>query len=344
MTDHTKVLIRSWLNEDGNSMAHAVLTPTSDTREKIIECKVGPIVPIILSQTYKFDGNKIKTSPKKSLLEFNHVVAKREKYLREKKREGNAASGYAETGRPWLEDARSPKKDTRLLTFREFEDRKTAIPYDMEGYVYLGDTMFSLTFLADPRKLPLAIASNTALIENIMLRDNNDIPTEAGYLFDGGFIKSKGEAREWAKVFFTRPDTPGSAIFGVAMRPRLISDDNLLDRVPKLMRMLANLATHTRTLRSGDRTVAGMPGQELLVRVNANGVTGYQFIWEFIGRDDDVDGPIALTHPHTRIELRVGGDQTGPNATTETSVLTQEETLALWDALLAGFKLRPGSV
>jgi len=67
---------------------------------------------VILSQTYKFDGNNIKTSFKKSLPEFNYVVAKREKYLREKKREGSAESEYAETNLAWLEDGRSPKKDT----------------------------------------------------------------------------------------------------------------------------------------------------------------------------------------------------------------------------------------
>jgi pimeloyl-ACP methyl ester carboxylesterase len=47
MTDHTQVVIPSWLGEDGWTHAHAVLTPTSDTREKIVECRVGPVVPII---------------------------------------------------------------------------------------------------------------------------------------------------------------------------------------------------------------------------------------------------------------------------------------------------------
>ena len=108
--------------------------------------------------------------------------------------------------------------------------------------------------------------------------------------------------------------------------------------------MLGNLATHTRTLRSGERTVAGMPGEELLIKIKADGVTAYNFVWEFQGRDDDDDGPISLANPNTRIELRVGGAKTGTNATSETSVLTQEETLALWEALLAGFQLRPGAV
>jgi len=96
-------------------------------------------------------------------------------------------------------------------------------------------------------------------------------------------------------------------------------------------------------LRSGEREVAGMPGEELLIRVKAEGVTAYNFIWEYQGRDDD-DGPISLRYPNTRLELRVGGDQTGENATRETSVLTEQEALALWDALLAGFTFRPGAV
>jgi len=205
--------------------------------------------------------------------------------------------------------------------------------------------MFSWTFSAHPMKMLSAIAGNSAFFEKIKLRDNSDIPSEAGYCFDGGFIESdKGKAKEWATAYFTRPDTPGSAIFGVEMRPRLRSDDKLLDRVPTIIRMLANLATHTRTLRSGDRTVAEMPGEELLIRIKANGVTAYNFIWEYQGRNDDNGGPISLTHPNTRIELRVGGGKTGENATSETSVLTEQEALVLWDALLTGFTFRPGAV
>jgi pimeloyl-ACP methyl ester carboxylesterase len=41
------VRIPSWLDEDGYTVADAVLTPKSDTREKIIECRIGPVVPVI---------------------------------------------------------------------------------------------------------------------------------------------------------------------------------------------------------------------------------------------------------------------------------------------------------
>ena len=297
----------------------------------------------VLTQTYRYDGKGIKTTRNTSLLKFNHVVATRERYLSETKKKKYVGRDLREGAIPWLEDARSPKKDSRLLTFRRREDEGELRSYNMEGFVHLGETMFSWSFLADARKLPLAIASNSEFIQNIRLRENSDIPSEPGFCFDGGFVASK-EGIEWASAYFERPNTPGSAIFGVEMRPRLKSDDKLLDRVPTLVRMLANLATHTRTLRSGDRTVAGMPGEELLIKVKADGVTAYNFIWEFQGRDDDDDGPISLTNPNTRIELRVGGDEPGANAPRETSVLTQDEVLALWEALLAGFQLRPGAV
>jgi hypothetical protein len=297
----------------------------------------------VLSQGYKYGGKELETSANTTLLEFNHVVAKREQYLRETKKQKYAGRDLVDTDLPWLEDARSPRSDSRLLTFRRREYEKKSAPHDMEGYVYLGDTMFSWTFLADPKKLPLATSSNSDFIQNIRLRDHNDIPSAPGFCFDGGFIESR-EAKEWAKAYFSRPKTPGNAVFTVEMRPRLKSDDKLLDRVPTLMRMLANLATHTRTLRSGERTVAAMPGEELLIRIKSDGFTAYNFIWEYQGRDDDDDGPISLANPNTRLELRVGGAKTGKNATRETSVLTEQEALALWDALLAGFTLRPGAV
>jgi hypothetical protein len=299
---------------------------------------------IVKSQRYKYNGNEIKTLTSKELFEYDHVVSKREKYLRENKRT-DPSEKFRITELPWLEDARSPKKDTRLLIFREFEGQEMSSIYDIEGYAYLGDTMFSWTFSANPETLPLAIAGITKFTQSIKPRVNSDIPSESGFCFDGGIVETKkGKAVEWSKAYFERPDTPGAAIFGVEMRPRLESDDKLLDRVPTLIRILANLATHTRTLRSGNREVAGMPGEELLIRVKANEVTAYHFIWEYQGRDDDNNGPISLTYPNTRFELRVGGGKTGENATSETSVLTEQEALALWDALLAGFTFRPGAV
>jgi len=45
--NNSPVIIPSWLDYDDYTVAHAVLTPKTNTREKIIECRIGPVVPVI---------------------------------------------------------------------------------------------------------------------------------------------------------------------------------------------------------------------------------------------------------------------------------------------------------
>jgi hypothetical protein len=70
MSDAT-VVIPSRLDENGNALAYAVLTSKDDTREKIINCDVRPVVPIIFLpgvmgtnlQTKDDDGIPVWTPP-----------------------------------------------------------------------------------------------------------------------------------------------------------------------------------------------------------------------------------------------------------------------------------------
>ncbi len=143
---------------------------------------------------------------------------------------------------------------------------------------------------------------------------------------------------ELAKAYFERPSTPGGAIFGVEMRPNLPSDDTLFERVPKLAQMMGNLISHTRTLRRRERPLAGLDGQEMLTQISANGVTAYYFIWEAKGAPDSV------IHPNTHIELRIGGEHNKQTNRRESSALSEEDALVLWDIMLNSFHLRPGAL
>jgi hypothetical protein len=104
------------------------------------------------------------------------------------------------------------------------------------------------------------------------------------------------------------------------------------------MQAMANLVSHTSTLRRGDQPLAGLDGQEMLTKISADGVTAYYFIWESKGVPDSV------IHPNTHIELRIGGETRDKKTDKRgSSVLSEEEALALWDALLSNFHLRPSA-
>jgi hypothetical protein len=198
--------------------------------------------------------------------------------------------------------------------------------------------MFLLKSNAAEGKIDVVIADDSDKMGRIKARDNHAVPTEAGYCFDGGIMTGGTKFYELATAYFERPDTPGGATFGIEMRPNVPSDDKLLDRVPKLMQMLGNLASHTRTLRRGDRPLAGRDGQEMLTKIDADGTTAYYFIWEAKGE------PESVTHPNTHIELKLGGEPDKQTNNRESTALSEEEALMLWDAFLNSFQLRPGAV
>jgi hypothetical protein len=291
-----------------------------------------------LSKKYKYNGSEIETTPGVSRRKFDYLIQTREQELTDQKRDDSTLGKFTPTTIPWLEKAVSPQPDSRLLVYQDFENRKRNTGYDTEGYVWRDKTMFFLKSSATADKVPLAMAYISDVMGRIKARDNATVPTEAGYCFDGGLMTGGTKFFEFAKAYFKRPDTPGDLVFGIEMRPNLESDDKLLDRVPRLMQMMGNLVNHTRTLRRGDRSLAGLDGQEMLTKINADGVTAYYFIWEFMGKEGSV------IHPNTHIELRIGGQRVNGLGDRQSAVLSEEDALVLWDELLNSLRLRPGAV
>jgi hypothetical protein len=289
-------------------------------------------------QKYTYNGDELVTSPGTSLSRFHDVVERRERKLLQDKRIDNSGGARKQTEIPWLEKALQPHPDARLFAFRGSNNEGFRLGYETEGYVWNAGTMFLLKSNAAEGMVDAVFADDADKMQRIKARDNGVVPTEAGYCFDGGLITGGTKFHELATAYFERPSTPGCAIFGIEMRPNLPSDDKLLDRVPKLMQMMGNLASNTRTLRRGDRPLAGLDGQEMLTKISADGVTAYYFIWEAKGE------PKSVTHPNTHIELRLGGELNTKTEQRDSSTLSEQEALGLWDDILNSFHLRPGAV
>ena len=90
----------------------------------------------------------------------------------------------------------------------------------------------------------------------------------------------------------------------------------------------------TRFIRKGRRTLNGLDGQELVMQVTLNGEISYEAMAEFYGE------PNSLDKPNIDVSL---SDQTHDDNTHEPykKTLTEQEFLALWDALLNGIRPRP---
>jgi hypothetical protein len=92
-----------------------------------------------------------------------------------------------------------------------------------------------------------------------------------------------------------------------------------------------------RTLREGTRTVNGLPGEELGVKVTeANLTTNFSFEWEMSGKEDDVKQPLLTLELQTGINPRAGGKPVQ-------SSLSEGALTDLWDKISSSIRLRPAA-
>jgi hypothetical protein len=235
---------------------------------------------------YLYAGNTLETRHDVPRGIFEDIVKQRENDLKTKMRVDSSSPRGPDvvTRIPWLETSMAIEPHARLLVYSK--DSRTEFGhlfYESEGYVWSNNTMFTVTPLAPSYQAAKSIPNAKDVFPRIEGRPNTEIPTQAGFCFDGGIVTGQQKFSESATAYFEHPSTPGGLIFGIEMRPSVPSDDKLLDRVSGLKSALGNLISHTRTLRSRGRPLAGMDGQELLLKLNLNGTDAYDFIWEFKG-------------------------------------------------------------
>lgn len=288
-------------------------------------------------QKYTYNGDDIFTTSHISLARFTDMLTQREKELRDGKRMENTGIAILQTDIPWLETVRSAQPRSRLFVFRETSNRRLRVPYKTESYLWDAETLFLLRSGAGGDKIEVAVADELDKISRIKARDNALLPAEQGYCFDGGIVTGGSRFYEFSSVRFERPSTSGGANLEIDMQPASPSDDELLDRLPRVVEILGDLATRTHTLRQGRRNLGELLGEEVLIKISANGITAFFFVWESKGKPDSV------LHPNTHIEMQIGGEINKQTGKREESILTEEEALELWDSVLDKFRIRPGA-
>ena len=258
---------------------------------------------------------------------------------RVKKKEAQLSGEKNEQGKPSLESTHQVDKNGvngKIYVF----DRKFIphMPAGMSGETVRVEAMirvrkrsFNLTreFGNDSYLTTLA-----ELVTQFRSREENDIPTEAGYCFDGGFITEPITVKQTERTtMFVGLNGHPDVSIALSMIAGISTPRTLLQRDADAAIGDEN-RSRFHTLRRGARPWNGAAGEEVLERVHEfNGNYCHSFMWELIhNKTDNVFTPLMS------FELSTGHGQ--PGATVDSS-LTDAQALVLWDKMLSSLRIRP---
>ena len=177
---------------------------------------------------------------------------------------------------------------------------------------------FSPRPTSDMTRLPPGLCMETGII--------------AGSAFRAEEVAVSGRIDQYPGASFSfSTKTEGKPHEGLTMIDRIARSFGLDDRLGK------EISASTTFLRKGKHSLNGQKGEEIVAVITINGETSMEATAEFY------PDPNTLDKPSIEISL---SDQTHDDNTHKPypKNLTQEEFLALWDALLNGIKLRPGAL
>lgn len=206
--------------------------------------------------------------------------------------------------------------------------------YRYQDVAYFRGEQVLYVFEGDGDATPQARADAQAfgqelLTRTLRYRANEEIPDEAGFCFDRGFIADRELNQEEFTAGIGLKRYPGVSIklmSYVTGKP----DMDLLKRASNVPPGFEGAVARMKTLRRGERNIGPLKGQELLVRGDDGGRRSYHFLWETQGRAN------SLAFPFMSLELSTSGE-------TAASPASDEEMLEIWDSILATLRPRPGA-
>lgn len=161
-----------------------------------------------------------------------------------------------------------------------------------------------------------------------------DFKNKNGFCFDHGNLRDPLTAsqREHVAVFIGFDENPDLAI-AFSTSAGLKNSRNLLQRNSDNSIQM-DYRNNFHNLRIGPREINGIPGEEILQRVDElNGTVVHGFMWESLGNEQNVYSP------NISMELSTGIGRPGQPVN---SSLSDKEALALWNQISASLRLRSG--
>jgi len=171
------------------------------------------------------------------------------------------------------------------------------------------------------------------IIGQLRWREKDEIPTQSGFCLENAFLTEPldPDDSEYTSMFVGLKEHPDLAI-------ALSTLAGIAPQKPFLQREAENTVKNEyrsrfHTLREGPRTLAGVPGGEVMDRVDEpNGSVLHDFMWESLNTKDDVYRPLLT------LELSTGHGQTGRPVNAS---LSDAEVLALWEKMSSSLRVRP---
>jgi hypothetical protein len=261
-------------------------------------------------------------------------------------REAQIRSGVNQLSRKNLEaatDIHANGFDGKIFVFGrtssytvEFDKRHVHENVAVEGYVHSRGKSFN--FIAESYDPDHAAGNLAKLIARLRLTSPDSQPGETGFCFGPGIFVGPADAadREGIALFAALPGHPDVAI-------RLNTQAGLARTWPTLLERNAKTEARQplwarplfRKLRAGQRTLNGLPGEELVMKVTElNFSTVYGLDWEAAGSGTDALSPTIHLEMETGRAL-AGGGQPVPSSLGETAIID------LWDKIAASIRRRP---
>ncbi|WP_257804643.1 T6SS immunity protein Tli4 family protein [Burkholderia glumae] len=289
----------------------------------------------VYNQQFKYMNYAIETSPNVSHEVFEKRLADRENVLRTSKRMDMAHLPNT-TKNAWLQQSLKTSDNSRLFIFTDGDSETVAIPYDVEGYAWAGNSMFTLknTFAKTYDETDLRTAEQ--ILPHIRPRGEWEVPDDGAFCFNGGAISGKPMPSFDATVAVGLvAGRPSNLI--VEMRESVDADQkaSLLKGLAGFEAKLKPYANHYKVLRKDKRDILGQEAEELLVQIQEGGIEKYQFYLFAPGVPGDA------SKPNTAIQLLFGATQDAVTpATVATSPVTEGQAIQTWDALVNSIRYR----
>lgn len=171
------------------------------------------------------------------------------------------------------------------------------------------------------------------IVRQLRRRSIDEIPTQSGFCLANAFLTEPldPDDSEYTSMFVGLKEHPDLAI-------ALSTLAGIAPQKPFLQREAENTVKNEyrsrfHTLREGPRTLAGVPGGEVMDRVDEpNGSVLHDFMWESLNTKDNVYRPLLT------LELSTGHGQPGRPVN---SSLSDVEVLALWEKMSSSLRVRP---
>jgi len=285
------------------------------------------------------------TSKQKDLRSFKAMLIRREFELRETKSWDEYPFLYKE-GKGESENTRyfiSRERRDNDPNFRKIEAYKWDNGYaikleiDADDYTHPDITNDPLVIKMGIRnEVPQKLAYVLSFLKRVQGRSEDDIPTEPGVCFFGGFMKGKAEKMaesekvDYGFAVLQNPD----ALFTIATDTEMWLDTTLLER--SKIGVAESLLFNIKTLRKGVVNLPDFSAEELLVSTKTiKGTPGHYLALEANPKTASTEGPLVT------VNLETGISNMAIKPAPKSSSLNDKEVVALWDAVTRTLRARP---